>query len=1220
MHTMGEYRDSNAVHRADGLRGLVTKTTGRSSPKGQAMRIYRRLPTIQSGIATKGRKLWLFAASTLASAFLGVSEPALAQFGPGSSGNINVGGNPDQTINLTLQGPLTVTSTGGNAVNAANTTNNTTPPSAPVTITADGTTGPIVINNTNNSGGMNQTGLRIQSSGAATITATNTSIDLNGISGNNGIWAIVQGLNAPPEPPVNATVTWNGDHIINNTSNGSNSTGIQAENRGSGNAIVDASGNISVSVGAPGNFTLLGIKAGTGSTVTPGSGGVGDAMVTYHSGTINVVGASFSDGIFASATGGSATVTASSGTSIIVSQAFSTDIAQVGIEAFASTNGATTVTAASTITVNGNGNPMADFRSQPRGIMLQSNLGGAATVTYSGPGITVYGGGGIGIVAVSGSSNNTTASGSVTVDASRATGPINADGSNAIGILADSGTLRNAVRGLPTTLMTGPVEVTASNVSTQGEFGTAISATGGSGGVTVNIPSGGMIMGGWQPDVTSVGVTSGRSSAGVILGSSVGTATLINNGSIGALSDRAVANPLPSFFATPANPSPFPTSNNTSIINNGTITGFVQLVGSNNSIVNNGVFDLRHFADTTGAVDASGNGVRDTVRVAVSDLGPGTFTNNGTLALPAVSGATKLDSTGQYLPLGQASSTMALNGPLQGQLIGVATFTNSGTIDLWANPVPGDVLMITGGRGGSTPGTGGGGTFISNGGLLKLDTVLNEGGPATISDTLVVDGTLVGPAGATSIAIRNAGGTGALTVGDGILVVQVLDPARSADGAFTLLANQELRAGDFDYRLFHGGIGGSNPADWFLRNEFVVPGGPPVVPQGETETKLPPNPPQRPLPPGVYPIIGPEIATYGVVQPLARQLGLAILGTLDDRVGDTYEPESGVVAPAPATIPSGISKEGGKEVVAPPPPVAAAPRPLFAPSVWSRFFAQSVDTHYRAFADPSASGNLWGFQLGVDLLRGSLFAGHYERAGLYGAYGSVNSDVHGLVANPEATAYILGRTGSLSLDALSAGGYWTHVGPGGWYLDAVVQGTWYFGSASTQFANLSLSDSSGFIASLEGGAPFSWPQSWPQLGPGFVIEPQGQILWQKVSFSDKNDGLGEVALGDTTGPSGRIGLRTKWTIATAGGQVWQPYLRANLWRDWGAEAHTVFSGTDVAPLASQANWLELGGGLTVRINANVSVYANADYEFAVGNTDDNERNGVRGAFGARYTW
>ena len=41
------------------------------------------------------------------------------------------------------------------------------------------------------------------------------------------------------------------------------------------------------------------------------------------------------------------------------------------------------------------------------------------------------------------------------------------------------------------------------------------------------------------------------------------------------------------------------------------------------------------------------------------------------------------------------------------------------------------------------------------------------------------------------------------------------------------------------------------------------------------------------LPPGVFPIIGPEIATYGVVQPIARQLGMTTLGTLHERVGDT---------------------------------------------------------------------------------------------------------------------------------------------------------------------------------------------------------------------------------------------------------------------------------------------------------------------------------------------
>jgi outer membrane autotransporter protein len=85
------------------------------------------------------------------------------------------------------------------------------------------------------------------------------------------------------------------------------------------------------------------------------------------------------------------------------------------------------------------------------------------------------------------------------------------------------------------------------------------------------------------------------------------------------------------------------------------------------------------------------------------------------------------------------------------------------------------------------------------------------------------------------------------------------------------------------------------------------------------------------------------------------------------------------------------------------------------------------------------------------------------------------------------------------------------------------------------------------------------------------------------------DERSKAQLHDSTGPSGRIGLKTKWTIATASGQVWQPYLRGNLWRDWGAEANAVY-------------------------------FANVDYEFAVGAAENEKRNGVRGAFGARYTW
>ena len=162
---------------------------------------------------------------------------------------------------------------------------------------------------------------------------------------------------------------------------------------------------------------------------------------------------------------------------------------------------------------------------------------------------------------------------------------------------------------------TGTVLVNAfSNVSTTGQLSTGINAISSGlpgtpgGNVTVNVAQGVSVNGGWQADVTGVGSSTffALPAAGVILSSIGGTATLINDGNIGALSDRAVAgDPV--------------------VINNGIITGFVQFTGGDNSITNNGLFDLRHFADTTG-------GGRDTVRVAIADLGEGlsnSFTNNG---------------------------------------------------------------------------------------------------------------------------------------------------------------------------------------------------------------------------------------------------------------------------------------------------------------------------------------------------------------------------------------------------------------------------------------------------------------------------------------------------------------------------------------------------------------------------------------------------------------
>jgi outer membrane autotransporter protein len=348
---------------------------------------------------------------------------------------------------------------------------------------------------------------------------------------------------------------------------------------------------------------------------------------------------------------------------------------------------------------------------------------------------------------------------------------------------------------------------------------------------------------------------------------------------------------------------------------------------------------------------------------------------------------------------------------------------------------------------------------------------------------------------------------------------------------------------------------------------------------------LPTDPPPNPLPPGTYPIIGPRIATYGVVQPIARELGLNMLGTLHERIGDTLTLENA------SPFAEGWGRSG-----------------------WVRVFGQQVDKRYQSFVEPSAAGREIGVQAGFDIWRGSFIPGHHDAAGVYFAYGNGVMDVNGLVTNPAATAYVFSKTGTLNLEAYSGGVYWTHYGPGGWYLDAVLQGTGYGGSAKTIVSKLPTSGA-GFISSLEGGYPIPLP-----LGPNFILEPQGQIIYQHVGFRDAFDNEATIALGTTSGVTGRLGARGQWTINTENGQVWQPYVRANVWHSWGAQS-TLSSpqSTLQAPLLDNATWLEFAGGATVKINANFSVYGQFGYAFAVAPSIV-RRNGVKGDIGLRWTF
>ena len=979
----------------------------------------------------------------------------------------------------------------------------------------------------------------------ATIMASGQ-IDVAGVPnpGSHAIKAFVNGNAGPGD----ASVTYTGAGLLpfDLRSSGTNSTVIQAESL-FGNAHIDASGNMSSSGNS--NDFFFGLFAQTGATsVSQPVPHPGDASVIYRSGTITIQGSN-SVGIFAGAqANGSAEITTLPGTTIIVKGNNPGDPLDPAITAeifgTAAAGKKITVDAASTIMMHGSRAPDSSLTNDPTGIraLSRSDTDSAPIfVNYHGPGITTEGGQGFGILALARNGGGLGInSGGVTVASS---GPITTSGAEALGIVADSGTIYNATRpaspgpggnimvtasgaittqgaeahGIWAASTTGTVLVNAfNNVSTTGQFSTGINAISSGlpgtpgGNVAVNVAPGVSVMGGWQAGVTGVGSSTffALPSAGVILGSAGGTATLTNDGSIGALSDRAVAG-------------------DPQVINNFLITGFVQFTGGDNSIINNGTFDLRHFADT------NGDGVRDTLRVAIADLGDGpnnSFTNNGTLRLPAVTGATTLDPTGQYLPLGNTNNAMALNGPLQGQLIGVATFTNSGIIDLQSNPAAGDVLVITGAR---QAGVAGPGTYISNGGTLRLDTVLNQGGgfPATQSDTLVVDGTSVGAGGPTNMAIRNANGTGALTVGDGILVVQVLDPERSAAGAFTLA--HPVTAGAFDYFLFHGGVSPGSQPNWYLRNT-LVPG--PTPAPGEV---LPPST-GAPIP-----LFQPDVALKSVVPSVARTLGLVTLGTFNERQGDQF-------------LLRGDMRGGA----------------------WGRWFGQQTSEHFAQGARPDFDGTFAGFQAGADLSRFESISGHNDRIGFYVAQAHATGAVHGLVDGIEGAA-----AGHMDLDAMSIGGYWTHLGPSNWYIDAVLQGTDLHGLPLNSRGISNNVSGRALAASIEGGYPFP-------LTPWLVFEPQAQGIWQSLSLDNTRDPFSTIAFDHSEVLTGRIGALLQGTFGDFGA-IWHPYLKGNVW--WGSNGvdTVTFNGFGIPTERNGGALLEGGGGVTGKLTRNFSVYADA---------------------------
>ncbi|WGD52346.1 autotransporter domain-containing protein [Bradyrhizobium sp. CB1650] len=481
-----------------------------------------------------------------------------------------------------------------------------------------------------------------------------------------------------------------------------------------------------------------------------------------------------------------------------------------------------------------------------------------------------------------------------------------------------------------------------------------------------------------------------------------------------------------------------------------------------------------------------------------------------------------------------------------GQLVMV---TNAGLIDLTNGPPAAtDSLTIVG-------------NYVGQSGRLALQSVLaGDGSP---SDKLVIS-TGAGT-GATGISVTNLGGAGALTTGDGILVVQAVNGGSTAAGAFSL--SGAVAAGPFEYLLFRGGASAGTTDNWYLRS--TAPPGPqsqpspvPIVPSPQAPVVQTPSGP-------VVPLFRPEVALDAIVPEMARQLALATLGTFHERQGDQR-----------LLIGTGDF-----------------------PAAWGRVFGQHTEQSWTGTVLPSISGTVWGLQTGLDLFSRETPNGDRDRLGIFYGHGGVNGDVRGF-----AIGQLNSPAGTLTQQGDSLGGYWTHLGPTNWYLDAVVMNTWLTGNTRTFRGIGAIDDGSILTASLESGYPLP-------LGASWTIEPQAQIIWQRTSLDSTQDLFSTINYGASDVLTGRLGVRLQGALQV-GATPLQPYLRANLWHTFDATDSVTFALTPIGT-AIGASAYEVGGGVMAQLTTSVGLYINASY---LGNLGSEHRRAAGGNAGLRVTW
>ena len=478
------------------------------------------------------------------------------------------------------------------------------------------------------------------------------------------------------------------------------------------------------------------------------------------------------------------------------------------------------------------------------------------------------------------------------------------------------------------------------------------------------------------------------------------------------------------------------------------------------------------------------------------------------------------------------------------------------------------------------------------------------------SDVLVVDRTSIGANGPTRIAVRNVGGGGELTPGNGILVVDTPTGGSTQPGTFSLAG--PVLAGPYEYSLFRSGINGSTPQSWYLRSTLPAPPEPTPpepTPPGPTPPSPTPPPPSRPGPPIAN--VRAEVSLFAALPAMAALYGTRIIDTLHERVGELYPLEAPAFSEERTVWCKNPEKNYRCTTILQLPASAAAAGSSYASAGWARILAHHGERDGDGILGrgPSFDYDFFAFQAGLDLYRRQDQDGSRDHGGVYFAIGRGEGDVEHSLPNLRV------RGGSNEFDGYTLGGYWTHFGPSGWYLDSVLQGTWYDFTTKPQRFLETDTDGFGLAASLETGYPI-------QLGNGVVLEPQAQLIYQTLNISHAQDIAAVIRFRNDDFLTGRVGARLAKTWALD--EAPQPrlmtgWLRANVWHEFLGNSKTEFSSqVGFVPFRADlgGTWGELGAGISAQVTRSASLFANANYQRSF----DGDRHGYEGKIGLRYNW